>query len=106
MIGVNNFQGLTAPAIGSVQRSETERNIDIEVEPNEDGLDTYIVPHKFVKRRSQISGVGDAELAAMAAGVVAKGEVAVKRRKQDESTKGLPRFEIEGVALEDRVDPA
>ena len=106
MIGVTNLQGLSAPATGSVQQSESERSINVEEEPDENGNTVYVVPHKYVTRRVRISGVGDAELASIAAGVISKGTVSVIRRKQSESTSGIPRFDIGGIAFEDRVDPS
>lgn len=105
-IGVSNFQGITAPAIGAVQQSESEWQIGISEDADEDGNTAFPVPDKYRRRECRISGVGDAELASLSAGAVTKGTVTVYRRKQEESTTGIPRFEIAAFALEDRVDPA
>jgi len=104
-IGVTNLQGLSAPPVGAVQQSESEWSIGVSEDPNEDGDTEFVVPDKWRRREVRISGVGDAELASLAAGVIEKGTVAVYRRKQEESVTGIPRFEVGGVAFEDRVDP-
>lgn len=99
--GVTSLDGHTAPATGAVQSRESTQRLGNEEESDADGISTYFVPHKHVRKEVVISGVGDAELSLVVPAAVAKNAVTVTRAKQQEFQNALPKFERTAVGFFD-----
>jgi hypothetical protein len=102
-IGVTNLVGHTAPATGAVQTRESDISVGTVEERDATGVTAWFIPDKYFMKRVTITGVGDAELSLVTTASIDAGVLGIVRARQNESNKGLPKFEREGVLVDNNA---